>query len=352
MANAIKNETWDTIAKTIDNYNCDKEDLKELGVKNPQDARRWISVIDDDEDIGYVGPDIKAWYARGITSSKEAQKWKFTKIKDCVKGKNPYCEYDSFAESFSKFKISPKEALVWQKLDLRDRQYKKIYKNKMSLSEYKSWKNNNVKFDNMIEWKKAGFNKPEEALIWINAGVTNAKFIKMLKDIGINNVEEYEPFSHINTISQMKLLKDLGYKRRDTLMEQLSKFDSMSGQVHGTWISYKNLFFKDQNTLLSRIKTLDKYNCTTLEEDYFSTSDPYYNKGNCYIAGLSLFQRLGKDYGLAKGINGEVIFVSFDKPIKKGQAIHGVIMGLGHYKYTNSYGSTKIISKGHIILQQ
>jgi len=257
------------------------------------------------------------------------------------------------AEFWMKYNvIDPLKAREWVLLNLNNFQYKLLLKNNISINEYKIWKNNNVAIENIIKWKKAGINKPEDALVWINAGIINPGYIANLKEIGINSVDEYKPYRNTINTSQIKILQELGLNSNNRLIKDLVKFNSMSGRVLGTWISYKNLFFKDSNTLSKRLKTLDKYYCDKLEDDYFSTADPYYNKGKCYLFGATLIQRLGKDYGLAEGLNGRTYLVSFDKPIQKGAGIIGVIMGTGNYKYTNGYGSKKNVSKGHIIIQQ
>ncbi len=204
---------------------------------------------------------------------------------------------------------------------------------KISIKDVREFKKNGIGDYETRHWVANGYNA-KEAKKWLKLGVTQSWGAKKLKKIGIKSPEEYKAFRGMSN-SAIKFLKDNGVNSPDSLdktmlseipiPESLEKYDAM------------------------KLKIV-RSNCYKVESVHFGSSDVYDNEGKCYLFKAKLYQRLERIIGLAVGASNKTILVMFDKPWSEGEIRLGVIKGYGNYTYQTTYGSTKNIAKGKVIL--
>lgn len=321
-------KSWQKIFEKFDDYNNkDIIDWKKRNVKTPQDLDKWLKIINLNDSV-VVG--IEKWTNIGVFNPSSALEWKKA----------------NFSLSDVNFWLNNKVkdieiAKKWQELGLSNYQYEILLKNKISISEYKEWNFSNFKVNDIIKWKKAGFNSPTEPIIWTTAGgITDIDFIKELKKIGISQWEEYIPYEGITSINAILVMKE-------------SKIQNKGLMISLT----ENFGFSKKEELSEVYNILLKAGCKKIENVTFDNADEYNNKGLCYKMGGKLFQRIDANSGLVSGVtsyyreeyNGNTVHLTFQKSWRENTAWNGIVLGQGSYRYTAYDYSERVVPNGKLI---
>lgn len=296
-------------------------------IKSPLEIREWL-------DLGIDFRYVKDWLEKGITL-QEAKEWKIV-------------EKTSFSLSrIKEIKLlginSARELNEWystrfQYISLNDiNKLKELGIN--SSKELEEW---NFVPNNIIEviwWKEAKINSPQEAKEWLNIGVNSAKAKELIQmNYKPIDLKDYSP--NILNSSQIKMLKDLNMKA-SPLIESMASSNSLFFKIN---------FFATKEKFVEYLDILTKNKCQRIEKEPFYLADEYNNKNLCYTFEGTLFQRLNKTEGLLSSGNNYINYVIFNESWSEGFLGFGVIKGLGSMKYETISGEEKLVRNGKAII--
>lgn len=296
-------------------------------IKSPLEIREWL-------DLGIDFRYVKDWLEKGITL-QEAKEWKIV-------------EKTSFSLSrIKEIKLlginSARELNEWystrfQYISLNDiNKLKELGIN--SSKELEEWDfvpNNIIE---VIWWKEAKINSPQEAKEWLNIGVNSAKAKELIQmNYKPIDLKDYSP--NILNSSQIKMLKDLNMKA-SPLIESMASSNSLFFKIN---------FFATKEKFVEYLDILTKNKCQRIEKEPFYLADEYNNKNLCYTFEGTLFQRLNKTEGLLSSGNNYINYVIFNESWSEGFLGFGVIKGLGSMKYETISGEEKLVRNGKAII--
>lgn len=296
-------------------------------IKSPLEIREWL-------DLGIDFRYVKDWLEKGITL-QEAKKWKIV-------------EKTSFSLSrIKEIKLlginSARELNEWystrfQYISLNDiNKLKELGIN--SSKELEEWDfvpNNIIE---VIWWKEAKINSPQEAKEWLNIGVNSAKAKELIQmNYKPIDLKDYSP--NILNSSQIKMLKDLNMKA-SPLIESMASSNGLFFKIN---------FFATKEKFVEYLDILTKNKCQRIEKEPFYLADEYNNKNLCYTFEGTLFQRLNKTEGLLSSGNNYINYVIFNESWSEGFLGFGVIKGLGSMKYETISGEEKLVRNGKAII--
>lgn len=336
-------------------YCQDIERWKRLGINTPIEAQEWIDYKLKPSN------DLDKWFAQNIKSPLEIREWldlgiDFRYVKDWLeKGitlheakKWKIVEKTSFSLSrIKEIKLlginSARELNEWystrfQYISLNDiNKLKELGIN--SSKELEEWDfvpNNIIE---VIWWKEAKINSPQEAKEWLNIGVNSAKAKELIQmNYKPIDLKDYSP--NILNSSQIKMLKDLNMKA-SPLIESMASSNGLFFKIN---------FFATKEKFVEYLDILTKNKCQRIEKEPFYLADEYNNKNLCYTFEGTLFQRLNKTEGLLSSGNNYINYVIFNESWSEGFLGFGVIKGLGSMKYETISGEEKLVRNGKAII--
>lgn len=336
-------------------YCQDIERWKRLGINTPIEAQKWIDYKLKPSN------DLDKWFAQNIKSPLEIREWldlgiDFRYVKDWLEKGITLQEAKEWKivekTSFSLSRIkeikllginSARELNEWystrfQYISLNDiNKLKELGIN--SSKELEEWDfvpNNIIE---VIWWKEAKINSPQEAKEWLNIGVNSAKAKELIQmNYKPIDLKDYSP--NILNSSQIKMLKDLNMKA-SPLIESMASSNGLFFRIN---------FFATKEKFVEYLDILTKNKCQRIEKEPFYLADEYNNKNLCYTFEGTLFQRLNKTEGLLSSGNNYINYVIFNESWSEGFLGFGVIKGLGSMKYETISGEEKLVRNGKAII--
>ncbi|MGD9718901.1 MAG: hypothetical protein AB7U24_06645 [Sulfurimonadaceae bacterium] len=289
--------------------------------KTPQEFQRW-------KDLGVWASEIEFWERSGaVESVDEAALWHEVDVKS-------YHDIKKYKQqNLSIAQIKEWNAIGIKTEDIQNWQYSDI----KTYQEAKPWRDAGIGFGYVRYYKQFNMT-PQEVKFWITGGIEHPQDIRDLKNAGFTSPKEYMPYKAFSKEKALKL-KEWGIKPTKQV-ELLAKRNDFG---------VRDIFFSSKERLQEGLKSLKK--CDTIEDIYFSQTDPYANEGKCYMFVGTMKQRLDKSSALIEGAR-NYFYASFNGAWANNATKVGVVIGEGDFSYTTSDNRKNVIPKGKVLFLQ